>query len=235
MEFFYRDLRRRHQILLEPDGEPRGGRWNYDAENRAKWPGDPPAPAWPWQKHDLRTLWAEIEKAGVQTMGEPSAEAFGWPLSRREAKAWLADFIAHRLKHFGQFQDAISGQSSTLFHAGLSFALNTKMLHPREVIDAAIAAFEDGQADLAATEGFVRQILGWREFVRAVYWARMPGYASLNALDAKRPLPSWFWTAKTRMACLQRGHRTIAVAGLRAPHPAADGDRQFRPACRLRP
>jgi len=203
MEFFYRDLRRRHQILLEPDGEPRGGRWNFDAENRAKWPGDPPAPAWPWQQHDLRALWAEIEAAGVQTLGEPSAEAFGWPLTRREAQAWLKDFIARRLVHFGRFQDAISGQSRTLFHAGLSFALNLKMLHPREVIEAAVEAFERGEADLAATEGFVRQILGWREFVRGIYWARMPGYAELNALEAKRPLPAWYWTADTRMACLR--------------------------------
>ncbi len=203
MEFFYRDLRRRHQILLEPDGEPRGGRWNFDAENREKWPGDPPAPAWPWQKHDLRTLWEEIEAAGVQTLGEPSAEAFGWPLTRREAQAWLKDFIAQRLVHFGRFQDAISGQSRTLFHAGLSFALNLKMLHPREVIEAAVEAFERGEADLAATEGFVRQILGWREYVRGIYWARMPGYAELNALDAKRPLPAWYWTADTKMACLR--------------------------------
>lgn len=203
MEFFYRDLRRRHQILLEPDGEPRGGRWNFDAENREKWPGDPLAPAWPWQKHDLRALWDEIEAAGVQTLGEPSAEAFGWPLTRRESQAWLKDFIAQRLVHFGRFQDAISGQSRTLFHAGLSFALNLKMLHPREVIEAAVEAFERGEADLAATEGFVRQILGWREYVRGIYWARMPGYAELNALDAKRPLPAWYWTADTKMACLR--------------------------------
>lgn len=203
MEFFYRDLRRRHRILLEPDGEPRGGRWNFDAENREKWPGDPPAPAWPWQKHDLRALWEEIEAAGVQTMGEPSADAFGWPLTRREAQAWLRDFIAHRLVHFGRFQDAISGQSRTLFHAGLSFALNLKMLHPREVIEAAVTAFERGEADLAATEGFVRQILGWREYVRGIYWARMPGYALLNALGARHPLPAWYWNADTKMACLR--------------------------------
>ena len=203
MEFFYRDLRRRFGILVEADGEPRGGRWNFDEENRAKWPGDPPAPAWPWGRHDLRTLWAEIQAAGVETMGEPSAEAFGWPLTRREAQAWLEDFIARRLPHFGQFQDAISGQSATLFHAGLSFALNLKMLHPRDVIEAAIDAHERGEADLAATEGFVRQILGWREYVRGIYWARMPGYAELNALDATRPLPPWYWSADTRMACLR--------------------------------
>ncbi|WP_017462121.1 cryptochrome/photolyase family protein [Dyella ginsengisoli] len=203
MEFFYRELRRRDGILLEPDGSPRGGRWNYDAENREKWPGDPPAPAWPWHRHDLGALWEEIVAAGVQTMGEPSAEAFGWPLSRREAQAWLRDFVEHRLPHFGRFQDAISGASPTLFHAGLSFALNLKMLHPREVIDAALEAFERGEVELAATEGFVRQILGWREFVRAIYWARMPGYATLNALGAERPLPRWYWDADTKMACLR--------------------------------
>jgi deoxyribodipyrimidine photolyase-related protein len=203
MEFFYRDLRRREQILLEPDGEPRGGRWNFDAENREKWLGQPPAPAWPWQAHDLRELWQEIEAAGVQTIGAPSADNFRWPLTRREAKRWLDDFITHRLAHFGRFQDALSEHSSTLFHAGLSFALNTKMLHPREVIDAAVGAFDEGRAELPATEGFVRQILGWREYIRGIYWARMPGYAALNRLDATRPLPAWFWTGDTRLACLK--------------------------------
>ena len=213
LEVFYRELRRRFGILIEPDGEPNGGRWNFDKENRAKWPGDPPAPAWPWHRHDLRSLWSEIEAAGVQTMGEPSAEAFGWPLSRREAQAWLKDFIARRLLHFGRFQDAMSGQSATLFHAGLSFALNSKMLHPREVIEAAVTAFENGEADLAATEGFVRQILGWREYVRGIYWARMPDYAQLNALDAKRPLPAWYWSADTRMACLHAAIRQSLALG----------------------
>ncbi|MEO8998889.1 MAG: cryptochrome/photolyase family protein [Rhodanobacter sp.] len=213
MEFFYRDLRRRHHILLEADGSPCGGQWNYDVLNREKWLGDPPAPAWPWKRHDLQALWTEIEAAGVETLGEPSAASFGWPLTRREAKAWLDDFVTHRLKHFGRFQDALSKHSSTLFHAGLSFALNTKMLHPREVIDAAIHAFEHGAADLAATEGFVRQILGWREYVRGIYWARMPGYAGLNALDATRPLPSWYWTADTKMACLHAAIRQSLDGG----------------------
>jgi len=203
MEFFYRQMRRRYQILLEPDGEPLGGRWNYDGENREKWPGDPPAPDWPWQKHDLRALWQEIVDAGVQTMGEPAAAAFAWPLSRREATTWLADFVVRRLPHFGRFQDAMSMRSQTLFHAGLSFALNTKMLHPREVIAAAVTAFANGDVSLAACEGFVRQILGWREFIRGIYWARMPAYGSLNTLDARRPLPAWFWTGDTKLACLR--------------------------------
>jgi deoxyribodipyrimidine photolyase-related protein len=202
LEFFYRELRRRFGILLDADGRPLGGRWNFDADNRASWPGVPPAPAWPRQHHDLRALWQEIRAAGVQTLGEPRAHDFPWPLTRAEAQAWLEDFAARRLVHFGRYQDAMSRRSRTLFHSGLSFALNTKMLYPREVIEAALQAHAQGRADLPATEGFVRQILGWREYVRALYWARMPEYRRLNALQARRPLPAWYWSGATRMACL---------------------------------
>ncbi len=207
MATFYRAMRLRFRLLLDAAGEPVGGQWSYDADNREKWPGTPAAPAWPNPRHDLRALWAEIQAAGVQTLGEPSAEAFPWPLSRREARLWLAHFIEHALPHFGRFQDALSRESRTLFHSGLSFALNVKLLHPLEVIQAALAAFEAGKVPLADIEGFVRQILGWREFVRGVYWARMPGYAQLNALNAQRPLPSWYWSGDTQMACLQQAIR----------------------------
>ncbi|WP_374538875.1 cryptochrome/photolyase family protein [Chitinimonas taiwanensis] len=207
MATFYRAMRLRFRLLLDAAGEPVGGQWSYDADNREKWPGTPAAPAWPNPRHDLRALWAEIQAAGVQMLGEPSAEAFPWPLSRREARLWLAHFIEHALPHFGRFQDALSRESRTLFHSGLSFALNVKLLHPLEVIQAALAAFEAGKVPLADIEGFVRQILGWREFVRGVYWARMPGYAQLNALNAQRPLPSWYWSGDTQMACLQQAIR----------------------------
>ncbi len=202
MEFFYRDMRKRHRILLDAAGKPEGGRWNFDAENRARWPGDPPAPAWPWPAADLSGLWQEVTAAGVRTLGEPSADALRWPLSRAQARAGLSLFVEQVLPHFGQYQDAMSRREPLLFHSALSFALNTKMLHPREVIDAALAAYQNGKVALAAVEGFVRQILGWREYVRGVYWARMPDYASSNALRAQRPLPQWFWTGKTRMACM---------------------------------
>ncbi|SFZ77319.1 cryptochrome/photolyase family protein [Chitinimonas taiwanensis] len=207
MATFYRAMRLRFRLLLDAAGEPVGGQWSYDADNREKWSGTPAAPAWPNTRHDLRALWAEIQAAGVQTLGEPSAEAFPWPLSRREARLWLAHFIEYALPHFGRFQDALSRESRTLFHSGLSFALNVKLLHPLEVIQAALAAFEAGKVPLADIEGFVRQILGWREFVRGVYWARMPGYAQLNALNAQRPLPSWYWSGDTQMACLQQAIR----------------------------
>ncbi|GAB3245275.1 cryptochrome/photolyase family protein [Chitinimonas naiadis] len=203
MEYFYREMRKRHGILVDERRQPLGGRWNFDSENRARWTGDPPAAEWPWVAHDLRELWAELQAAGVATLGHPNAAALTWPLTRREARAGLAHFIAWGLPHFGRYQDAMSSASGTLFHSGLSFALNTKMLHPREVIDAAVAAYHASTAPLASVEGFVRQILGWREYVRGVYWAKMPGYAGLNALAAERPLPEWFWTGNTNMACLR--------------------------------
>ena len=147
MEFFYRDMRRRHRILVDTDDAPVGGVWNFDAQNREKWPGDPPAPAWPWGGHDLSGLWDELVAAGVETIGSAHAENLLWPLSRREARAGLAHFIEHALPWFGPFQDAMSTRSTTLFHSGLSFALNVKLLHPREVIDAAVAAWQAGTAE----------------------------------------------------------------------------------------
>lgn len=202
MEVFYRDIRKRLGLLLDEAGKPLGGKWNYDAENRARWTGEPVAPAWPWHGHDLRSLWDEIVSAGISTMGEPGAASVKWPTSRKEARAGLKRFISGSLQHFGRYQDAMSDASALLFHSGLSFALNTKMLHPLEVVNAAIDSLDDGAAPLAAVEGFVRQIIGWREFVRGVYWGRMPGYAKSNYFEAKRPLPQWYWTGKTGMACL---------------------------------
>ena len=135
-------------------------------------------------------------------MGQPQAETFRWPLNRAEALQQLDHFIAHALPHFGDYQDALSHRSWHLFHSLLSFALNTKMLNPREVVQRAEQAWREGTAPLHAAEGFIRQILGWRGYVRGVYWARMPGYTQANHLGHTRPLPDWFWTGETRMACL---------------------------------
>ncbi|MBK1692290.1 cryptochrome/photolyase family protein [Ectothiorhodospira mobilis] len=203
LEYFYRDMRRRHGLLLDEHSRPVGGRWNFDADNRARWPGEPPAPDWPWVPTDVSALWEEIVAAGVRTLGDPGAGALAWPLTRAQARAGLEAFVTRALPHFGRFQDAMSHREPLLFHSALSFALNTKMLHPREVMDAALGAFAAGAVDIAACEGFVRQILGWREYVRGVYWGRMPGYAETNALRARRPLPRWYWTGETHMACLR--------------------------------
>ncbi|HEY6894619.1 MAG TPA: cryptochrome/photolyase family protein, partial [Rhodanobacteraceae bacterium] len=202
LEKFYRYMRVRHRVLVDAEDRPLGGRWNFDASNRNAWRGEPPEPPDSRIEHDHRELWNEIVDAGVESFGEPHANALRWPVDRGEALRQLDVFIEHGLPSFGRFQDAMSGKAERLFHSLLSFALNTKMLHPREVIDRAEAAFRARHAPLASVEGFIRQILGWREYVRGVYWARMPAYAESNVLGQTLPLPSWFWTGRVRAKCL---------------------------------
>ena len=202
MESFYRHMRLKHHVLLDEFGAPAGGQWNFDADNRKPWRGSPPEPADARPHHDHSILWRTIQNAGVTSFGEPAADDFRWPLNRAEALRQMEAFIAGILPHFGDYQDAMSVNAARLFHSQLSFALNVKMLHPREVIDAAENAWRSGNAPLASVEGFIRQILGWREYIRGVYWANMPEYADSNALDHHIPLPDWFWTGRTRMRCL---------------------------------
>lgn len=205
MERFYRDIRKRYDLLLEEDGEPVGGKWNFDAENRKRYDGKVPVPP-AWQaKHDLRDIQEILEKQGVKTFGKHSAECFPWPLSRREAREVLAHFCTHLLPHFGTYQDAMHVGEPNLFHSRLSFALNSKMLHPLEVVRAAIAAWEakPERISLSQIEGFVRQIIGWREYMRGVYWAKMPEYSELNFFKYTRKLPTYFWTGETQMRCVK--------------------------------
>ena len=221
METFYRQMRVKHGVLLEEGSEgskspkPLGGQWNFDADNRKAWPGLPVAPAdirvvnsdLQRKPHDHSALWATIVKAGVKSFGEPNAAEFGWPLNRAEALTQLDAFIGQVLPNFGDFEDAMSNKSWRLFHSLLSFSMNVKMLNPREVISKAEAAGRSDVAPLAAVEGFIRQILGWREFVRGFYWAKMQdslpnSYADNNYFNHQLPLPSWFWTGQTQMRCM---------------------------------
>lgn len=202
METFYRHMRVRHAILMGPSGQPEGGTWNYDHDNRQAWRGTPPAPADLRPTHDHRALWASIQAAGVRTFGAAHADRFRWPLHRAEALAQLDHFIDHALPCFGAYQDAMHSGEPYLFHSLLSFALNVKMLNPAEVVDRAVAAWREKRAPLASVEGFVRQILGWREYVRGMYWSQMPDYVEHNALGHTRPLPDWFWTGRTAMRCV---------------------------------
>lgn len=203
MEHFYRHMRVRHRVLIDGADKPTGGQWNLDADNRKPWKGTPPEPPDARPLHDHSTLWQTIESAGVKSFGNPQAAQLRWPLNRLEALNQLDTFITQVLPHFGDHQDAMSAGHWRLFHSMLSFALNTKMLNPREVVARAEAAYRSGAAPLGAVEGFIRQILGWREYVRGIYWAQMPGYDQHNALDHHLPLPPWFWTGQTRMRCLQ--------------------------------
>lgn len=202
MEFFYRQMRVTHHVLMEDTKKPLGGQWNYDHDNRKPWRGNPPEPQDARTLHDHSDLWQTIVDAGLKSLGNPQARQLAWPLNRQEALQQLDAFIDNALPQFGDFQDAMSVKSWRLFHSLLSFALNVKMLNPREVVAKAEAAYHSGRASLAAAEGFIRQILGWREYVRGVYWANMPEYGEKNFFGHSRQLPSWFWNGKTRMTCL---------------------------------
>ena len=202
MEFFYRQMRVAHRVLMDQGKEPLGGQWNYDHDNRKTWRGVPAEPQDARTAHDHSALWQTIVDAGVKSFGNPKANQLAWALNREEALEQLEAFIVHTLPHFGDFQDAMSVKAVRLFHSLLSFALNVKMLNPREVVARAEAAYRAGEAPLASVEGFIRQILGWREYVRGVYWATMPEYVEKNFFGHSRPLPRWFWDGKTNMNCL---------------------------------
>jgi deoxyribodipyrimidine photolyase-related protein len=203
MEYFYREMRRRHGVLMAGD-QPVGGAWNYDADNREAFGPQGPGflPATPRFEPDAITQ-EVIELVETRFATHPGSVAtFGWPVTRAQALQVLQSFIDERLEHFGRWQDAMWEGEPWLYHAHISAALNLKLLNPREVMVAAEAAFHNGRAPLPAVEGFIRQVLGWREYVRGIYWQQMPGYAELNALNAHEDLPAWYWTGRTDMRCL---------------------------------
>jgi deoxyribodipyrimidine photolyase-related protein len=202
MEHFYREMRREHAILM--DGEqPAGGAWNYDAANRKRLPTQtiPPERRRFPPDATTRAVMALVERTFSHHFGE--LEEFGWPVTRADALLAMDDFITHGLLGFGDYQDAMKAGAPFLFHSLLAPALNIGLLSPGEVCLAAEAAWRSGHAPLNAVEGFVRQILGWREYVRGVYWTLMPDYAERNALQASRKLPAFYWTGKTDMRCLR--------------------------------
>ena len=205
MEYFYRAQRARLSILMEDDGTPCGGRWNFDADNRsgfgANGPGFVPQPLTFAPDAITREVITLVNQRFAAHPG--SLQAFDWPVTRAQALQALGDFVAHRLPSFGYWQDAMWTGEPLLYHARVSAALNLKLLDPREAVEAAEAAWRQGGVPLAAAEGFIRQILGWREYVRGVYWLGMPGYLAHNALDAQLPLPAWYWSGETDMRCLR--------------------------------
>jgi deoxyribodipyrimidine photolyase-related protein len=204
MEHFYRWMRRRTGLLMD-GGEPAGGRWNHDAANRrafgAEWPGFVAPPRSFAPDATTRTVLELVSRRYPDHPGR--LDAFDWPVSRAQALEALDDFVRHRLPAFGRWQDALWTGEPYLHHSRLSAALNLKLLDPREVCAAAEAEYRAGRAGIEAVEGYVRQILGWREFVRGIYWREMPGYLERNALGADRPLPAFYWTGETDLACLR--------------------------------
>ncbi|HWS25716.1 MAG TPA: cryptochrome/photolyase family protein [Xanthomonadales bacterium] len=204
MEYFYREQRRRHGVLMEGD-EPIGGQWNFDADNREAFGATGPGAVPPRTAFPADTVTREvIALVNTRFATHPGRlESFAWPVTRAQALQSLQAFIAQRLPLFGRYQDAMWPGDPWLYHAHLSAALNLKLLNPREVVAAAVAAYQAGHAPLASVEGFVRQILGWREYVRGIYWTQMPDYLERNALNARENLPAWYWTGATDMACLR--------------------------------
>ncbi len=211
MEDHYRRVREELEILMGKDGEPEGGQWNFDYDNRetfSAWSKDDGA-AKPGtvgaEPDDLtREVMADVAKYFPDAPGE--VDGFWLPVTRDGAREWLGDFVAKRLGNFGNYQDVMVAGERTLFHSIISPMMNLGLLLPMECVEAAVGAYRAGKAPLAAVEGFTRQIVGWREFINGVYWLRMPEYAELNALGAERELPEFFYTGETDLNCL---HETI--------------------------
>ena len=203
MEFFYRDMRRRYAILM--DGEhPVGDRWNFDPDNRKSLPKTIAIPPTPQFAPDgiTRGVISLVEQWFAEHFGE--AADFSLPVTSHDARAALAEFIEKRLPLFGDWQDAMKTGEPALFHALISTSLNAGLLDPREICQAAEEAYRSGHAPLNAVEGFIRQVLGWREFIRGIYWLNMPGYGTKNALGATRKLPWFYWSGETRMNCMHQ-------------------------------
>ncbi len=208
MEYFYREMRRKTGLLMTADGKPEGGKWNYDSENRdAARPGTR-FPDRPRFQKDAVTR--EVLDLVAQRFGDHfgDLDGFDWPVTADEAEAALADFLAHRLPHFGETQDAMLKGEDSMHHALLSTSINLGLLDPLDVCRRAEAEYRKGRVPLAAAEGFIRQIFGWREYVRGIYWWEGRDYGAANALGATRPLPEFYWTGETDMACLADCVRT---------------------------
>jgi deoxyribodipyrimidine photolyase-related protein len=203
MEYFYREMRRATGLLMRAPDEPEGGQWNLDHENRERLPSGlrPPRPRRFPPDAVTREVMALVAREFPDHFG--TLDAFAWPVTAEQARQALDDFVRHRLPDFGRYQDAMAEGESTLFHALIAAALNVGILDPREACFAVEQAFRMGHAPLNAAEGFIRQILGWREYVRGLYWLRMPDYREANALGATRKLPWFYWSGETDMACLR--------------------------------
>lgn len=205
MEYFYRGLRKQYDVLMD-EGEPIGGVWNLDKENRKAFSKS--GPDSPYQGHPHQpdsTTEAVIALVEKQFPNHPGSSApFHWAVTREQALKDLKHFIEYRLPYFGTHQDAMWRNEPWLFHSLLSSSLNLKLLRAKEVVKAAEQAYLDRGVSLAAVEGFIRQILGWREYVRGIYWTYMPEYLEKNALLASAALPEFYWTGETEYECLKQ-------------------------------
>jgi deoxyribodipyrimidine photolyase-related protein len=204
MESFYRTMRKKHNVLMDEE-KPLQGQWNYDDENRKKIPKNhkPTVPL--TFTNDVTTIVAELNKTTIKTIGNINEKEFVWPISREQSLELLNFFVTYCLPNFGSYQDAMMPNEWSLYHSRISFSMNIKMLSPQEVIDKAISEWQKRPEEIGynQVEGFVRQIIGWREYMRGIYWLKMPDYAEMNYFSHQQKLPNWFWTGKTKMNCLK--------------------------------
>lgn len=205
MENFYRDMRKKHDILMVAD-QPEGGKWNYDKSNRNKWKGEHPIPSYKYYKNKVNDIVTLLNKQEVKTIGKFETKTFSYPINREQALDQLKYFCEELLIHFGDYQDAMHTDQVYLFHSRLSFAINLKIISPKNVVDTVLNYWRKHGQDIAISqvEGFIRQIIGWREYMRGMYWALMPEYKTLNHLENTNTLPAFFWTGNTKMNCLKQ-------------------------------
>ncbi|MFT7334583.1 MAG: deoxyribodipyrimidine photolyase-related protein [Porticoccaceae bacterium] len=204
LESFYRAMRKKHDVLMEA-GKPVNGQWNFDSENRKKLPKNhKPTPAFVFN-NDVSGVLNEVKKTNIKTIGSVDAENFVWPINREQSLVLLDFFMAECLHLFGSYQDAMTPNEWSLYHSRISFSMNIKMISPQEVIDKAVKEWQKRPDEIQFNqlEGFVRQIIGWREYMRGIYWLKMPEYASLNYFNNQEKLPEWFWTGETKMNCVK--------------------------------
>jgi len=204
MENFYRMVRKKYGILMEGN-EPYTGQWNFDSDNRKKLPANH-RPVEPLTfDNDVSGIYELIQNQEIKTIGKVNPKAFIWPTNRAESLQLLAFFVENCLENFGNFEDAMHPSYWSIYHSRLSFSLNSKLLSPLEVVNCAVKFWEDNQdrVSISQIEGFVRQIIGWREYMRGIYWAKMPDYESLNYFNQDTKLPDWFWNGETKMNCLK--------------------------------
>ncbi len=217
MENHYRRVRQTLGILIEPDGNPTGGAWNFDSANRETYAAFAKSgtvvytPLYETPDEITRSVIELVKREFHHHPGE--ADRFWLATTRQEALVRLRDFITQRLSNFGPWEDVMVQNKPILFHSVLSPLLNIGLLTPRECVDAAVSAYHSGLAPLTSVEGFVRQIIGWREFINGIYWHRMPGYDKLNELEANRDLPAWVYTGETEMNCLHQVIRQVIETG----------------------
>ena len=205
MEYFYRHMRKRFGVLMQ-GGQPEGGEWNFDKSNRKSWKGQVSVPEPLHFDNDVAEVLNDIKAANIKTIGVIQGDHFDYPINRFQANEQLQYFLHNLLPFFGDYQDAMHTEERFLFHSKLSFAINIKLLSPKVVIEATEAHYRKHKDSIhiSQVEGFIRQILGWREYMRGMYWHLMPEYKTMNALDHHSKLPEFYWTGETKMNCLSK-------------------------------